>query len=50
MRGKEWDEFPAGQKWFAMGETLSHVDYLIARDRLISSDENKRKLYYIPQA
>ncbi len=23
-----WEEFPASQKWFAMGETLSHLKYL----------------------
>ena len=31
MRGKDWTEFPVHQKWFAVGETLSHLDYLIVR-------------------
>jgi glyoxylase-like metal-dependent hydrolase (beta-lactamase superfamily II) len=28
MRGKSWDEFPMEQKWFAVGETVAHLDYL----------------------
>ncbi|WP_317855345.1 MBL fold metallo-hydrolase [Chakrabartyella piscis] len=31
MRGKTWAEFPLFQKWFAIGETLSHLDYLVVR-------------------
>jgi len=29
MRGKDWTEFPIQQKWFAVGETCAHLDYLI---------------------
>ena len=28
MRGKSWKEFPMEQKWFAVGETIAHLDYL----------------------
>lgn len=28
MRGKSWEEFPMEQKWFAVGETIAHLDYL----------------------
>lgn len=28
MRGKNWAEFPLHQRWFAVGETMSHLDYL----------------------
>lgn len=31
MRGKTWEEFPLSQRWFAVGETMSHLDYLIKR-------------------
>ncbi|MEG0292590.1 MAG: MBL fold metallo-hydrolase [Anaerovoracaceae bacterium] len=31
MRGKKWEEFPVHQKWFAVGETLAHLDYLKIR-------------------
>ncbi|STO31116.1 hydroxyacylglutathione hydrolase [Fusobacterium necrogenes] len=34
MRGKPWSEFPDNQKWFATGETLSHLDYLYLEKKL----------------
>lgn len=27
-RGIGWENFPPHQRWFAMGETLAHLDYL----------------------
>lgn len=30
MRGKKWPEFPPTQKWFALGETLAHIEYLLS--------------------
>lgn len=33
-RGKGWNEFPDNQKWFATGETLSHLDYLYCRNKI----------------
>jgi glyoxylase-like metal-dependent hydrolase (beta-lactamase superfamily II) len=30
IRAKNWQDFPLAQKWFAFGETLSHLDYLVA--------------------
>lgn len=29
IRAKNWEEFPAPQKWFAVGETLAHLYYLM---------------------
>ena len=34
IRAKNWDDFPIGQKWFAVGETVAHLDYLVNRNRL----------------
>ena len=34
IRADSWDRFPPGQKWFAVGEALSHLDYLVLRDRI----------------
>lgn len=34
MRGKPWEEFPDNQKWFATGETISHLDYLYLDGKL----------------
>ncbi|MBR2666900.1 MAG: MBL fold metallo-hydrolase [Oscillospiraceae bacterium] len=30
IRCRSWEEFPLAQKWFAMGEALAHLEYLIA--------------------
>ena len=30
IRAKNWQEFPVIQKWFAVGEALSHLDYLMS--------------------
>jgi glyoxylase-like metal-dependent hydrolase (beta-lactamase superfamily II) len=35
MRGKAWKEFPPTQKWFAMGETLAHLEYLMHHERVL---------------
>lgn len=34
IRAKNWDEFPPGQKWFAVGEALTHLDYLTKNGRI----------------
>lgn len=34
IRAKSWDDFPPGQKWFAVGETAAHLDYLVNRGQL----------------
>lgn len=34
MRGKSWREFSPAQKWFAVGETISHLEYLRIRKRI----------------
>lgn len=34
LRSDGWDAVPATQKWFAMGECLSHLDYLRKRGRV----------------
>lgn len=40
MRGKSWLEFPDNQKWFAVGETLSHLDFLINENKIEKFKEN----------
>lgn len=35
IRAKNWDDFPPGQKWFAMGEALSHLDRLRNENKII---------------
>lgn len=29
IRAKNWEDFPPGQKWFAVGEALAHLEYLV---------------------
>ncbi|NMD43843.1 MAG: MBL fold metallo-hydrolase [Clostridiales bacterium] len=35
IRAKNWDEFPPGQKWFAMGEAVAHLDHLEKKERIV---------------
>lgn len=42
MRGKCWEEFPVHQRWFAMGETMAHLNYLMLRDMITKTEGEKR--------
>lgn len=44
-RGLGWEQFPPHQKWFAMGETLAHLDYLTNRKQIICEHNTHR--YYV---
>jgi len=46
MRGRNWDEFPMHQKWFAVGETIAHLDYLRAENKIYKEKKNGINLYY----
>lgn len=41
-RIKDWDAFPPGQKWFAVGEVMAHLEYLERRGILceVTNTEN----------
>ena len=45
-RGLAWDAFPAHQKWFAMGETLAHIYYLVNSGRVVREETETRISYY----
>ena len=32
-----WEEAPDGQKWFAMGETVAHLDYLMFQGKVVKT-------------
>jgi glyoxylase-like metal-dependent hydrolase (beta-lactamase superfamily II) len=34
IRAKNWEDFPVAQKWFAVGEALSHLDYLVEAKKI----------------
>jgi len=48
MRGRNWEEFPIQQKWFAIGETVSHLDYLVLRGRLLRRESETEIRYFLP--
>jgi len=34
IRAKDWADFPPGQRWFAVGEAISHLDHLVICGKL----------------
>ena len=46
IRSRNWDEFPLAQKYFAVGETLAHLDYLSLRGKLRFKKKNGIYVYY----
>lgn len=45
MRGKEWAEFPLSQRWFAVGETIAHLEYLMERGLVGRSEGGAQRAY-----
>lgn len=43
IRCRNWDDFPAPQKWFAAGEAIAHLQYLFFSGRI--SREEKEGIY-----
>lgn len=44
LKYENWNELPTMQKWFAVGETIAHLDYLERRGRI--RKEISDKIYY----
>lgn len=49
VRGKtnSWADFPLAQKWFAVGETAAHLEYLLKRSRVRREFDGRVWHYYI---
>lgn len=47
IRANNWQEFPLTQKWFAVGEGMSHLDHLIAQGRITKQLENGVYTYFL---
>ena len=47
IRSRNWDEFPPPQKYFAVGETLAHLDYLALRGKVEATLQNGIYVYKI---
>ena len=45
IRAKNWQEFPAQQKWFAIGEAMAHLDYLVQDHQIICRQQHGVRYY-----
>ena len=46
IRARNWEEFPDSQKIFAVGECMSHLDYLMHRERIKCTNDRGINHYY----
>lgn len=46
IRSKNWEDFPLTQKFFAVGETLAHLDYLVIRGKVVCKKDAETFRYY----
>ena len=46
VRGLGWEKFPPHQKWFAVSETLAHLDYLMERGQIYRDSDSELVRYY----
>jgi len=47
IRAKNWSEFPITQKWFAVGEASSHLEYILCEGTVKRELIDGKYLYYI---
>lgn len=48
IRARNWEDFPAAQKNFALLETLAHIEYLVVRDIVArETDTNGKRTYML---
>ena len=45
-RGLGWNQFPPNQKWFAISETLAHLDYLRHKGLVVQKQEGTLLTYF----
>ena len=48
LRAKGWDDFPLNQKWFATGEALAHLEYLMERGQVRREQNPHGVAVYLP--
>ena len=46
IRARSWADFPVAQKWFAVGECMSHLDHLSALGQIRRELVNGKAAYY----
>jgi glyoxylase-like metal-dependent hydrolase (beta-lactamase superfamily II) len=47
LSGKTWETCPVSQKWFATGETLAHLDYLLHKKLIVKVEKDGCYFYRI---
>lgn len=47
IRAKNWGDFPPAQRWFAVGEAISHLNYLVDHKRIQRRQVNGINTYYL---
>lgn len=47
IRAKDWNDFPVVQKWFAVGEASSHLDYIFYKRSIKRELREGKYFYYI---
>ena len=45
IRSRSWEEFPLAQKFFAVGETVAHLDYLRLRGKVVHETVKGKNRY-----
>ncbi len=50
IHARDWDDFPPGQKWFAVGEAVSHLDHLVYTGRVRRGVAENGIAFYYPGA
>jgi hypothetical protein len=43
-----WDQFPVAQKWFALGEAISHLRYLEEAGRIVRTMVDETTKFSLP--
>jgi hypothetical protein len=47
IRAKDWNDFPVVQKWCAVGEASSHLDYIFYKRSIKRELREGKYFYYI---
>ena len=46
IRASSWEDFPVAQKWFAVGECMSHLERLMALGQIRKEVLDGKAAYY----
>ena len=49
IKADSWEAFPLNQKWFATGEALAHLEYLMEAGQVAREAGPEGSARYVPQ-